>query len=94
LQQVSDVFGTFEILAGLSIAAARIFWPKPPAAGSLLCVPIFLTTLSFMLWTPGGWEPGYGFPALSATAAFLVKDLVLLGAALWSAGEAVRKAYP
>ena len=90
VRQVSDIFGTFEILAGLLIAT-RAFAPKLSAAGSLLCIPIFTTTLSFMFSTPGVWQPGYGFPALSATGAFLVKDVVLLGASLWTAAEALRK---
>jgi uncharacterized membrane protein YkgB len=52
---------------------------------------MFLTTLSFLVTTPG-WEPSLGgFPALSAMPGqFLLKDVVLLGAALWSAGEAAR----
>lgn len=90
VRQVAALFGTFEIVAGLLIAT-RAFAPKFSAAGSLMCVPIFLTTLSFMLSTPGVWEPGYGFPALSATGAFLVKDVVLLGAAAWTGAEALRK---
>jgi uncharacterized membrane protein YkgB len=50
---------------------------------------MFLTTLSFLFSTPG-WEPSLGgVPALSgAVGQFLVKDFVLLGAALWCFGEA------
>jgi uncharacterized membrane protein YkgB len=92
VRQVAAVFGAFEILAGLLIAT-RPFAPRLSAVGSVMCVPIFLTTLSFMLSTPGVWQPGYGFPALSATGAFLVKDIVLLGAASWTGAEALRKAF-
>jgi uncharacterized membrane protein YkgB len=46
-----------------------------------------------MLSTPGVWQPGYGFPALSTTGAFLVKDIVLLGATSWTGAEALRKAF-
>jgi uncharacterized membrane protein YkgB len=51
---------------------------------------MFLTTLSFLMSTPG-WEPSLGgFPGLSvAPGQFLLKDVVLLGAALWSLGEAL-----
>ena len=51
---------------------------------------MFLTTLSFLVTTPGAWEPSLGgFPALSALPGqFLIKDLALLGIALWSFGEA------
>jgi len=45
---------------------------------------------SFLFSMPG-WEPSLGgFPALSgAVGQFLIKDVVLLGAALWSLGEAM-----
>ena len=51
---------------------------------------MFLTTLSFLFSTPG-WEPSLGgFPALSGDVGeFLIKDIVLLGAALWSLSEAL-----
>jgi uncharacterized membrane protein YkgB len=54
---------------------------------------MFLTTLTFLFSTPG-WEPSLGgFPALSAMPGqFLLKDIVLLGAALWSLGEALPEA--
>jgi uncharacterized membrane protein YkgB len=55
---------------------------------------MFLSTLSFLLTTPG-WEPSLGgFPALSALPGqFLLKDVVLLGAALVTAGEALRAGH-
>jgi len=58
--------------------------------GSALAVVMFLTTLSFVFSTPG-WEPSLGgFPALSALPGqFLLKDVVLLGAAIWSLGESL-----
>jgi len=34
--------------------------------------------------------PGFPLAVPNATGAFLVKDVFLLGAALWSAGEALR----
>jgi uncharacterized membrane protein YkgB len=50
---------------------------------------MFLTTLSFMLSTPGVWEASAGgFPALSAVPGqFLAKDFVLFGAAVRLFGE-------
>ena len=55
-----------------------------------LAVGMFLTTLSFLVTTPGVWEPSAGgFPALSALPGqFLIKDLALLGISLWTLGEA------
>ncbi len=54
---------------------------------------MFATTLSFLLTTHGVWEPSLGgFPALSAVPGqFLLKDVVLLGAALWTLGEALNR---
>ena len=49
---------------------------------------MFLITLTFVLTTPG-----YGFPFPSPMSGqFLLKDLMLLGAAIWTAGEALRAA--
>lgn len=84
----SAVLGVIEIALGVLIAL-RLLWPMGSAIGSLLAVGMFLTTLSFLFTTPG-WEPSLGgFPALSAMPGqFLLKDVVLLGVSLLSAGEA------
>jgi uncharacterized membrane protein YkgB len=80
--------GVVEIAIGVLIAL-RPVWPAGSALGSGLAVGMFLTTLSFLVTTPG-WEPSLGgFPAVSAMPGqFVLKDIVLLGAALWTAGEA------
>src|SRR5215469_8784915 len=84
----SAVLGVVEVAIALLIAA-RPFWPRVSALGSALAVGMFLTTLSFLVTTPGVWEPSLGgFPALSGKPGqFLLKDLALLGIALWSFGE-------
>lgn len=63
---------------------------KASAIGSAMAMLMFVTTLSFLFSTPE-WEPSLGgFPALSAGGGqFLLKDVVLLGAAIWSLGEAL-----
>jgi uncharacterized membrane protein YkgB len=85
----SAVLGVVEVSTALLIAA-RPFWPRVSALGSALAVGMFLTTLSFLVTTPGVWEPSLGgFPALSAMPGqFLIKDLALLGISLWTFGEA------
>lgn len=89
VRNFSRALGTVEIALALLIAA-RPFSPKASAIGSLGAIIMFLTTLSFLLTTPGVWQPGYGFPSLSGSPGqFLAKDVVLLGAAIWSAGEAL-----
>jgi uncharacterized membrane protein YkgB len=84
----SSLLGVVEIAIGVLIAL-RPVWPAVSALGSGLAVVMFLTTLSFLVTTPG-WEPSLGgFPAVSAMPGqFVLKDIVLLGAALWTAGEA------
>src|SRR6201984_614160 len=85
----STVLGVVEVAVALLIAA-RPFSPRASAIGSALAVGMFLTTLSFLVTTPGVWEPSAGgFPALSGKPGqFLIKDLALLGISLWSLGEA------
>ncbi len=67
--------------------------PRIAAFGSLEAIVMFLTKLTFLLTTPGVWQPGYGFPSLSPMPGqFIAKDLLFLGAALWTAGKALRAA--
>ena len=84
----SALLGVVEVAVALLIAA-RPLWPRVSAFGRALAVGMFLTTLSFLITTPGVWEPSAGgFPALSALPGqFLIKDLALLGISLWSLGE-------
>jgi len=88
----SAVLGVIEITLGILIALRPVA-AKLSAFGSIGAIVIFLTTLTFLLTTPGVWQPGYGFPSLSPMPGqFIAKDLVFLGAALWTAGEALRAA--
>lgn len=85
----SAILGVIEITTGILIAL-RPLWPKLSALGSFAAVLTFLTTLTFIITTPGVIERGLPFPYISASPGqFLIKDLVLLGAALWTAGEAL-----
>ena len=90
VQATSNLIGVAEITAGVLIAIRP--WSAVAAVlGSLMAVATFVITLTFMFSTPG-WEPSLGgFPALSvAPGQFILKDAVLLGAAIWSLGEALR----
>ncbi len=88
----SALLGVIEITLGILIALRPVA-PKLSAFGSIGAIVMFLTTLTFLLSTPGVWQPGYGFPCLSPMPGqFIAKDLVYLGAALWTAGEALRAA--
>ena len=88
--QFSAILGTVEVLIALLIAA-RPLSPRLSALGSTLAACMFVTTLTFLFSTPSVIEPSLGFPALSRVPGqFLIKDVVLLAAAVWSAGEALR----
>jgi reactive chlorine resistance protein C len=81
--------GVIEICIAILIAL-RPWSRKASAFGSAAAVLMFLTALSF-LYSTTGWEPGLGgFPALSgAVGQFLINDVALLGAAIWSVGKAL-----
>ena len=89
VRQFADGLGVVEIAIAILIAL-RSWSARACAIGSLVAVLMFLTTLSFLFSTPG-WEPSLGgFPALSgAVGQFLIKEVVLLGAAIWSLGESL-----
>ncbi len=82
----SNFFGIFEIATGLLIAA-RLFSPRLSALGSAMAIVIFLGTVSFIFTTPG-FSPG------TMIDQFLFKDITLLGASIWTFGEALSAIHP
>ena len=84
----SRLIGTTEILIAL-LLAIRPFAPVPSAVGSVGAIVMFTTTLSFLVTTPGVWARVDGFVFPSDVGGFLVKDVLLLGAALWTLGDAL-----
>jgi reactive chlorine resistance protein C len=79
VRSASNFIGIIEITAGILIAAYH--WaPNLSAIGSLMAAFAFLWTRSF-LFTTAGINPDM--------QGFLIKDLTLLGAALWTAGQAL-----
>jgi uncharacterized membrane protein YkgB len=91
---VFSVQGFSALLGGTEIAVALLIAARPLSAraalvGSGWAVGMFLTTLSFLLTTPGVWEASAGgFPALSVLPGqFLAKDFVLFGTSLWLFGD-------
>ncbi len=92
LRMLSNLIGVAEIVIGL-LLASRKFSPKASALGALGAIGMFLSTLTFLVTTPGVWEPGYGFPFPSGMPGqFIAKDLVLLGVAIWLGAESLRAA--
>ncbi|BBX01182.1 hypothetical protein BST36_12585 [Mycolicibacterium moriokaense] len=87
---VAAALGTMEIVSAVLIAL-RPLWPTLSAAGSALAVILFVGTLSFLFTTPGVVATHAGvLPVLSGMPGqFLLKDLVLIGVAIWTLGESL-----
>ncbi len=82
-QGVSRLIGSIELLTA-ALIAVRPASARLSAIGSALAIGTFLTTLSFLFTTPGALgatHPAHGF---------LLKDIVLLGAAIAIGTEALR----
>jgi uncharacterized membrane protein YkgB len=90
VRAVAASLGTAEIVAAVLIAL-RPVWPRVSAVGSAMAVVLFLGTVSFLFTTPGLVVAHYdGIPVLGAQPGqFLLKDLVLIGVAIWTLGDAL-----
>jgi uncharacterized membrane protein YkgB len=87
---VARGLGTMEIVAAILIVARPVS-ARLSAIGSAIAIVLFCGTLSFLFTTPGVVSRFAGpIPVLSALPGqFLLKDVVLLGVAVWSLGEAL-----
>jgi uncharacterized membrane protein YkgB len=81
----SALIGVFEVVAGVLIAA-RPWFPRASGYASLAASGVFVITLSFLFTTPTALSP------TSPANGFLIKDILLLGAALFTSAEALRAA--
>jgi uncharacterized membrane protein YkgB len=86
---VSRAIGVAEILIAVLIALRPVA-RTASALGSLGAVAMFLTTLSFLFTTPGMWARVDGLVVPAGAGPFVIKDVVLLGAALYTAADALR----
>ena len=88
-QGVSNVIGVIELLVA-ALLVLRPFSPRASFFGSLGAIATFLLKISFLFTTPGALQLVHGLKILGGAGQFLIKDLVLLGASLWTAAEALR----
>jgi len=95
----SHGLGIVIILIGLLIALHPVL-PQVATVGSFLLIFMACTTLSFLVTTPEAWVPAlgdttHGFPYLSGAGRLIVKDCIMLGAAVTtmadSAGQYLRR---
>jgi len=84
-QGVSNLIGTSELVTA-ALLAVRPLSPKLGAIGGALAVGTFVATLSFLFSTPGALSP------MHPANGFLLKDVVLLGAAVALGTEALHAA--
>src|SRR6201993_3680674 len=81
--------GSVELITA-ALLAVKPWWPKASVVGGIIASLFFVTTLSFMVTTPGvGEASAGGFPVLSADGEFLMKDIALIGLALWLLVDAI-----
>ena len=85
VRAASEVIGVIEIALGLGILLRR-WLPRLSGIASLAAAGMFVVTFSFFFTTPGAMATG------SDVGGFLMKDLILLGAALAIAAEALASA--
>lgn len=90
LRGAAYLIGAIEITAAV-LLAARPWWALAGAAGAALVAATTAVTVTFLFTAPV-WEASLGgFPALTVVPGqFLIKDVVLFGAALWILGDALR----
>ena len=88
---VARGLGTLEIVAAILICL-RPLSARLSAIGSAMAIVLFCGTLSFLFTTPGVVSQFAGpVPVLSALPGqFLLKDVVLMGVAIWTLGEALQ----
>jgi uncharacterized membrane protein YkgB len=88
--------GVVIVCIGLLIACYPIK-PELSALGSFLLIFMSCTTLSFLITTPEAWVPAlgdanHGFPYLSGAGRLIVKDCIMLAAAVVTLADSAKAA--
>jgi reactive chlorine resistance protein C len=88
--------GSVIVLFGVMIAL-HPWLPGVSAVGSFLVFGMSFVTLSFLVTTPETWVPAlgspeHGFPLLSGAGRLVIKDAIMIGAALVTMADSA-KAY-
>jgi uncharacterized membrane protein YkgB len=91
-------YGLGAVIVAYAVMIGLHPWlPQVAAVGSLLVVVMSFITLSFLITTPECWVPAlgsseHGFPLLSGAGRLVVKDAIMMGAALVTMADSA-KAY-
>ncbi len=86
--------GTVIVLYGL-LLCLHPWYPQAATVGSFLVFIMSFVTLSFLITTPECWVPDlgdaqHGFPYLSGRGRLVVKDAIMMGAALVTMADSAR----
>lgn len=86
--------GTVIVLYGVMIAMHPWF-PRVSAIGSFMVFTMSFVTLSFLMTTPECWVPAlgspeHGFPLLSGAGRLVIKDAIMMGAALVTMADSAK----
>ena len=92
--EFSHALGCVIVLIGVLIAL-HWFLPQVASIGSTLLVLMACTTLSFIITTPEAWVPAlgsatHGFPYLSGVGRLIIKDAIMLGAAVVTMADSAK----
>lgn len=95
--------GTYPFAYGLGLVIISIgilialhpLLPQVAAVGSFLLILMACTTLSFVVTTPEAWvsalgDATHGFPFLSGVGRLIIKDTIMLGAAVVTLADSAR----
>jgi uncharacterized membrane protein YkgB len=91
-------YGLGAVIVGYGLLICLHPWlPQAAAVGSFLVFVMSLVTLSFLITTPECWVPNlgdseHGFPYLSVAGRLVIKDSIMMGAALVTMADSA-KAY-
>jgi reactive chlorine resistance protein C len=90
VETFSLMLGVVEVLTAL-LLVVKPWYPTVSLLGSALAIVLFVSTLTFVITTPGvGEASAGGFPLLSMTGQFLIKDIVLLAVSILTLADAMR----
>ena len=91
-------YGLGSVIVAFGVMIALHPWlPRVSAIGSFLVFGMSITTLSFLVTTPECWvpplgSPEHGFPLLTGAGRLVIKDAIMMGAALVTMADSA-KAY-
>ena len=89
-------YGLGAVIVAYGVMIALHPWmPRVAAVGSFLVLVMSFVTLSFLITTPECWVPSlgsgeHGFPLLSGAGRLVVKDAIMMGAALVTMAESAK----